>query len=118
MNLSPDWVPMLSGAGYDVVHWSDVGRPDAPDDDILLWARAQHRTVFTNDLDFGAALATSGASAPSVVQLRTATTLASRLGLLVLRVLRETEIELSSGAIVTISDDRVRLRPLAFTTNP
>ncbi len=117
MNLSPEWVPTLRSAGHDVLHWSEVGRPDAPDDEILTWARAEGRAVFTSDLDFGTALATSGASAPSVVQLRTATTLPSRLGSFVARVLRETAADLSSGAIVTIADDRVRLRPLIFKPN-
>lgn len=116
MNLSPEWVPALRSAGHDVLHWSEVGRPDAPDDEILTWARAEGRVV-TSDLDFSTALATSGASAPSVVQLRTATTLPSRLGSLVARVLRETAADLSSGAIVTIADDRVRLRPLIFKPN-
>ena len=115
MNLSPDWGPFLRSRGHDAVHWSDVGRADAPDDEILRWARAERRTVFTNDLDFGTALATSGTAAPSVIQLRTATTLPARLGPLVARVLRETEADLSSGAIVTVTDDRVRLRPLNFT---
>lgn len=116
MNLSPDWVSALRGAGHDARHWSGVGRPDAPDDELMRWARLEGRVVFTSDLDFGAALATSGSSAPSVVQLRTSTTLTSRLASLVVRVLRETEAELMSGAIVTIADDRVRLRPLIFTT--
>ncbi len=118
MNLSPDWVSALGTAGHDAVHWSDVGRPDAPDDEILRWARSARSTVFTSDLDFGTALATSGAVAPSVVQLRTSTTLPSRLGPLVVRVLHETGADLISGAIVTIEDDRVRLRLLIFTAKP
>ncbi len=114
MNLSPDWITVLRDCGHDAVHWSGVGAADAPDDDILRWARAQDRTVLTSDLDFGTLLATSGASKPSVVQLRTGTTLSARIGHLVARVLRETEADLSSGALVTVEGDRVRLRPLTF----
>ena len=114
MNLSPDWVAALAGAGHDAVHWSSVGAANAPDDEILRWARGSERVVLTSDLDFGTLLATSGADSPSVVQLRTGSTLSSRIGLLVTRVLHETEADLSSGALLTIEDDRVRLRPLTF----
>ncbi len=114
MNLSPDWTVTLMRAGHDVLHWSAVGAADAPDDEILRWVRAEERVVLTNDLDFGTLLATSGAASPSVVQLRTGSTLSSRIGPLVARVLRETEADLSSGALVTIEADRVRLRPLSF----
>lgn len=78
MNLSPDWTATLRGAGHDVVHWASVGPADAPDDRILLWARAESRTVLTSDLDFGTMLATTGVSKPSVIQLRTGTTLSAR----------------------------------------
>ena len=113
-NLSPDWTSTLGQAGHDAVHWSQVGRADAPDEDILKWASAQDCVILTSDLDFGTALATTGAVEPSVVQLRTGTTLPSRIGPLVVRVLRETESDLSSGALVTVEDDRVRLRRLTF----
>ena len=115
MNLSPDWTSTLRGAGHDAVHWSEVGRVNAPDDEILRWARDQGRMVLTCDLDFGTMLATSGAMAPSVVQLRTTSTMSSRVGPLVLRVLRDAEDKLSSGALITIADDRVRLRPFLFS---
>lgn len=118
MNLSPEWTATLRAAGHDALHWSEVGRADAPDDEILAWARSRGRTILTSDLDFGAALAVSGASAPSVVQLRTAATLPSHLGPLVTRVLRDMEADLASGALVTVADDRVRLRPLFFTAKP
>lgn len=115
MNLSPNWAATLAEMGHDAIHWSDVGPADAPDDEILRWAGNEGRVVLTNDLDFGAMLATTGASSPSVVQLRTDTTLPSRLGPLVGRVLCDTEAELSSGALVTVAGDRVRLRSLVFT---
>ena len=38
MNLSPDWVPLLAGHGWEVVHWSNVGRGNAPDTDLMEWA--------------------------------------------------------------------------------
>lgn len=114
MNLSPDRVATLHEAGHDAVHWSSIGAADAPDTAIKQWARDEGRIVLTSDLDFGPLLATSGASKPSVVQLRTGTTLSSRIGALVVLALRKTEADLLSGSLVTVEDDRVRLRPLIF----
>jgi predicted nuclease of predicted toxin-antitoxin system len=29
MNLSPEWVPLLIGCGFEAIHWSTVGNPRA-----------------------------------------------------------------------------------------
>ncbi|GJE16813.1 hypothetical protein AIGOOFII_1520 [Methylobacterium marchantiae] len=114
MNLSMDWVGCLQTAGHDAVHWSNVGAVDAADDAIVEWARTEDRIVLTNDLDFGTLLAMSGASSPSVVQLRTDTTLSARIGPLVVQALARAEADLLSGAILTIEAERLRLRALDF----
>ena len=54
MNLGPHWIACLESEGHEAVHWSSVGAGDAPDDDILRWARENDRTILTADLDFGA----------------------------------------------------------------
>jgi len=53
MNLSPKWVSVLKEAGFEAAHWSSIGRPDAPDYEILEYARSNGYVVFTHDLDFG-----------------------------------------------------------------
>ncbi len=50
MNLSPEWVPLLSGRGWPAVHWSGVGDPRARDGEIMGWAVANQHVVFTHDL--------------------------------------------------------------------
>jgi predicted nuclease of predicted toxin-antitoxin system len=35
MNLSPDWVPVLSSVGIEAIHWSTVGDPRTPDRTIF-----------------------------------------------------------------------------------
>jgi predicted nuclease of predicted toxin-antitoxin system len=35
MNLSPDWVAVLEQAGWETVHWSNVGNPRAADSEIM-----------------------------------------------------------------------------------
>ena len=41
MNLSPSWVRFLVEAGFEAVHWSDVGAGDALDSELMRWA-AEH----------------------------------------------------------------------------
>jgi len=57
MNLSPQWTVLLRGAGWNAEHWSEVGNPDATDQEILAYASANDFVVLTHDLDFGAILA-------------------------------------------------------------
>src|SRR5947199_6908810 len=70
MNLSPEWVPFLTQAGWQAVHWSAVGDPRATDATIMAWALANGYAVFTHDLDFGTLLALTHAGGPSVLQVR------------------------------------------------
>lgn len=51
MNLSPAWLPLLRDAGFDAVHWSAVGAPNAPDAELFAWARQNNCIIFTHDLD-------------------------------------------------------------------
>ena len=115
MNLSPEWVGYLECRGHDVVHWTGVGKADANDEEIMRWARENDRIVLTSDLDFGAMLATSEARRPSVIQLRSETTLPARIGPLVAQALQHAEADLLAGALLTLEAGRARLRILPFT---
>ena len=57
MNLSPRWSGILSEHNIEAIHWSNVGRVDAPDVEIMAYAKANNYAVFTHDLDFSAILA-------------------------------------------------------------
>ena len=70
MNLSPDWVPVLTRGGWPEVHWSTVGDPRSSDRTILDWAAKHGHVLFTHDPDFGTLLALSHAAGPSVIQVR------------------------------------------------
>jgi predicted nuclease of predicted toxin-antitoxin system len=50
MNLSPDWVGLLRGAGWEAAHWGDLGDPRATDAEIFGFAGKQGWGVFTHDL--------------------------------------------------------------------
>jgi predicted nuclease of predicted toxin-antitoxin system len=118
MNLSPDWVPFLNAAGIDALHWSTVGRANAPDTVVMSWARANDCTVFTNDLDFSALLAMTRDSGPSVLQLRLQDLLPAAAGGTVLYVLRQYESALTKGAIITVAENGARIRILPLTSEP
>jgi hypothetical protein len=32
---STEWVPVLKGQGWEAIHWSHIGDPGAPDEEIL-----------------------------------------------------------------------------------
>jgi predicted nuclease of predicted toxin-antitoxin system len=40
MNLSPRWVALLTAQDVAAVHWSSLGRMDAPDSEIMGFAAA------------------------------------------------------------------------------
>jgi predicted nuclease of predicted toxin-antitoxin system len=70
MNLSPRWVAFLRDSGWQAIHWSSSGPPDATDSEIMAFAAANDYVVLTHDLDFGAILAVTHGQKPSVVQIR------------------------------------------------
>lgn len=116
VNLSPKWVPVLKELGWPAVHWSDIGDPRATDDTIMAWARQNHHAVFTHDLDFGAMLALSGASGPSVLQVRSQDVLPEHLSDVVATALRQHRSDLASGALVVVDQSRARVRLLPVRT--
>ncbi|MCP5523097.1 MAG: DUF5615 family PIN-like protein [Verrucomicrobiales bacterium] len=109
MNLSPDWTRVFIENGWQAVHWVDVGSPSAPDRELMEWARNASYVVFTQDLDFGTLLATTGASAPSVVQLRCEDTRPASMSGMVVAALRGQESQLAGGALMTIDPRKMRL---------
>ena len=115
MNLSPQWVEVLMSEGHDCVHWSKIGPPNAPDREILLWARSNGYVVLTHDLDFGAILAATKADSPSVLQLRTQDISPKRIGESVVSAFKQFEELLSRGALVSIDQKRARARILPIS---
>jgi predicted nuclease of predicted toxin-antitoxin system len=114
MNLSPDWVPVLTQAGWPAVHWSTVGDPRAVDQILMDWALANGHIIFTHDLDFGTALALTHAVGPSVLQVRGEDVLPDHMAATVLAALQQHEQELSAGALVVVDEIKSRVRVLPF----
>jgi predicted nuclease of predicted toxin-antitoxin system len=115
MNLPPSWVAVLAEYGVEAVHWSSVGDPRAADSVLVAWARDYRAVIFTHDLDFSAILAATTASGPSVVQVRTQDVRPAAIGKLIVAVLGEHEEALQRGALLSVDQERARVRllPLA-----
>jgi predicted nuclease of predicted toxin-antitoxin system len=116
MNLSPLWVTSLIEGGWEAKHWSEIGKADATDEEILRYALANEFVVLTHDLDFGTILAFTRGSKPSVVQIRAVDVSPEAIGRQTLAALRHVKPELEAGALLTIEADRTRLRILPLRT--
>jgi predicted nuclease of predicted toxin-antitoxin system len=114
MNLSPEWVPVLTTAGWPAVHWSQIGARGADDATIMAWALANNHVVFTHDLDFGTALALTHATGPSVIQVRGPNVLPEDISPALLAAISQYQADLAAGALVTVNlaRSRVRILPL------
>ncbi len=105
----------LRANGFDVVHTGEVGMATATDEELVAYAYRDGRTVITLDADFHALVALSNATSPSVVRVRIEGLRGGDLALLVERVLALCLDDLRKGAMITVSESRVRVRllPLA-----
>jgi len=112
MNLSPDWVPLLAARGWEAKHWSQLGSGQAPDTELMRWARAEGHVVLTQDLDFSQLLFATRDGGPSVVLLRIEKEFDAAARNRVCAALAQAEGALVSGALLTISGNRARLRRL------
>jgi predicted nuclease of predicted toxin-antitoxin system len=112
MNLSPDWVAVLEGEGFEAVHWSTVGDANAQDSVIIEWARPNHYVIFTHDLDFGTILALTKSNGPSVIQVRGQNILPEYLAEILISAICRNSEYLEAGALIVVDDIRSRIRIL------
>lgn len=112
MNLSPRWAELLAQEGFEAAHWSTLGTGNAPDTEIMAYARANNYVVLTHDLDFGAILAATHGKKPSVVQIRADQLSPNVIGKQVVSAFRQMASELDEGALLTVDPERARLRVL------
>ncbi len=111
-NLPPSWCDFLASAGFNAVHWKDIG--NIGDHDEILFAHAQLKgdIILTQDLDFTRLLALRGTALPSVIQLRVACPVPQIVGSPVVRILQVYGNQLSDGCLISLEHDRHRIRLL------
>lgn len=112
MNLSPRWVQFLANHGWECFHWSSAGKATATDAEIMQFAAQNDCVVLTYDLDFSAILAATQGNKPSVVQLRMGDISIEAAGQKLCTALTQTESELQQGALLTLDENRTRIRLL------
>ena len=112
MNLSDKLVERLCEAGFDCQHWKTVGDPKAPDTELFDWAKRNDAVVITRDLGFSGILAATQFDAPSVVQVRCVDSHSKSAFPIILQALQQCEDHLRRGALVVVSENRLRIRTL------
>jgi predicted nuclease of predicted toxin-antitoxin system len=112
MNLSPRWADFLIAAGFDAVHWADIGVATALDSTIMEHARIKEAVILTHDLDFGAILAATAGNAPSVVQIRSGDLSTVVIGSQIIAALNQSVEALADGALITVDPKRFRITML------
>jgi len=111
--LSPRVADVLNEAGHDAVHVRSRGLHAAADSQLFQLAAAEGRTILSADTDLGALLALRREASPSVVLFRgRAPRRPHRQAALLLANLPVIGAELDRGAIVTIYENRLRIRRL------
>ncbi|HZT27686.1 MAG TPA: DUF5615 family PIN-like protein [Pseudolabrys sp.] len=112
MNLSPEWVQFLGEAGHQAIHWSKIGMPGAADAELMHWALENGYVVLTADLDFGAILAATNRTGPSVILVRSDNLAPRVIGDVISLTLGQAQQQLLDGALVSVDATRARLRIL------
>jgi predicted nuclease of predicted toxin-antitoxin system len=112
VNMSPRRAAYLRDAGNYAVHWTAIGAPNAPDQEIARYAAEAGFIILTRDLDFGAIPAASRAARPSVIQFRGPRQFPSQIGPRVVLLLNQLADELAAGAFVTMDLHKTRFRLL------
>jgi predicted nuclease of predicted toxin-antitoxin system len=109
--LTPRVAERLVAAGHDAVHVGEVGLLGSPDADVMAEATASGRVVVSADTDFGELLAKGRHALPSVILLRRHHGPDGQASAIV-RALKDVEEFLLAGAVVVITEDRLRIRSL------
>lgn len=111
--LSPHIAQLLIGAGHDATHVRDRGLQAAADPVVFNAAAEEERVLVSADTDFGALLAVRRWAKPSFILLRRTKGLSAKaLAMTIHDVVQRFEQELNSGCVITVTDDKIRIRSL------
>lgn len=102
----------LVAAGFSARHWSEIGDSKAKDTTILEWAGANGHVIITADTDFSHLLVLRRLDGPSTIILRTSHHGPKHVLPLLVDALRRFESQLSAGCLISLTEERARIRPL------
>jgi len=114
MNIPLAYGSFLAKKGIEVMRWSEVGKPNATDTEIMSYARNNDYSVLTCDLDFSAILSITRELKPSVIQIRSSIHQAEQAAELIAVAITKYAEDINKGAILSINlrGARLRLLPL------
>jgi predicted nuclease of predicted toxin-antitoxin system len=111
-HISPASVDFLRSLGHDMKRVGNVLSAEATDLEIVEYAAREDRVILTQDLDFSAIIALSGRTAPSVISMRLESARIETVNEILAVQLARLEAEVSRGILVTVEEDRIRIRSL------
>jgi predicted nuclease of predicted toxin-antitoxin system len=116
MGVSPKTVAFLQSLGHDALHLHAQGLDRSSDSSILEKARNEQRVLLTHDLDFGELIAAGGARLPSVVIFRLRNMHHDRVERYLGRIVAQHQNALEQGAVISVTEARIRVRLLPLQT--
>lgn len=117
MGISPKIVDFLQHFGHQAVHLQQQGLHKLKDSEILEKARKEECIVLTHDLDFADLLAASGADLPSVVIFRLRNMRPEHVSRHLLKIISQYPEAFENGAVITVTEGRIRMRDLPLSTS-
>jgi len=112
MGISPKVTDLLQDLGHHAEHLQEKGLNRLKDFEIIEKARKEGSIILTHDLDFGDLLSASGADLPSVVIFRLRNMRPDNVNRYIEKIIPEYAEVLERGAIITVSEGRLRVRNL------
>jgi len=112
MHISPATVTYLQSLGHNVVRINEIMSPESADDVIVEAAAKSDRIILTQDLDFSEIIALSQKEKPSLISLRLSSSRIENVNAVLTKILPQIEDAVKRGAIVSVEDNKIRVRPL------
>ena len=112
MGVSMSTVKSLREHGFDTIHLLEENLERLPDVKIIEKAKHEKRLIITFDLDFGDLLALSQDSLPTVILIRLKNANPKAVTPKLLSILVNHRDDLEAGSIVTLTENRIRVRKL------
>lgn len=112
MGLAQSTARFLRQQGYDALHLRDQDLQRLDDAIIIAKAVAETRIILTHDLDFGRFIALGRYQVPSVITFRMSDMRACQVDLRLAKVLSRFAAELLDGAMISVTDQSIRVRQL------
>ena len=115
LNIAPRTTTFLRSLGHDLIRVNEVLPGSSSDEQIVAFARTHQYAVLTQDLDFSAIVALSGASTPSIISVRLGSARLEVVNHRLEVVLPTIEEDVLAGAIITVEERAVRSRKLPIS---